>query len=184
MLPSASVFACRREERVQKAVSVDHHGPGDARLSASAEPSLRPGMRLCDSPRWGWPAARGGTRGQASPVLVRVDKPGVDIETVALMAKVGDEADGVHVFDGRPDISNETDAEEWIKSRGAEVAQLKSIPTWKHVKLNELKQRGIKPIRTMFVDKGQADRSEQNRRVQVARSSLPVQRRCGQRLCR
>ena len=29
-------MACRREERVQKAFSVDHHGPGDARLSHSA----------------------------------------------------------------------------------------------------------------------------------------------------
>ena len=38
---------CRREERVQKACSVDHHERGDARLSASAEPSLRPKMRLC-----------------------------------------------------------------------------------------------------------------------------------------
>ena len=33
MLPSASVLASRREERVQKAVAVVHHGPGDARLS-------------------------------------------------------------------------------------------------------------------------------------------------------
>ena len=36
MLPSASALACRRKERVQKAFSVDHHGPGDARLSHSA----------------------------------------------------------------------------------------------------------------------------------------------------
>lgn len=36
MLPSASALASRREERVQKAFSVDHHGPGDARLSHSA----------------------------------------------------------------------------------------------------------------------------------------------------
>ena len=36
MLPSASALACRGEERVQKAFSVDHHGPGDARLSHSA----------------------------------------------------------------------------------------------------------------------------------------------------
>jgi hypothetical protein len=95
------------------------------------------------------------------PYLVRVDKPGVDIETVALMAKVGDNADGVHVFDGRSDLSDERDAEEWIKSRGAEVAQLKSIPTWKHVKLKVLKQCGIKPIRTMFVDK--VKRTDQNK---------------------
>jgi hypothetical protein len=95
------------------------------------------------------------------PYLVRVDKPGVDIETVALMAKVGDDADGVHVFDGRSDISNEKDAEQWIKSRGAEVAQLKSIPTWKHVKLKVLKKLGIKPIRTMFVDK--VKRTDQNK---------------------
>ena len=33
MLPSASVLASRQEERVQKAVAVVHHGPGDARLS-------------------------------------------------------------------------------------------------------------------------------------------------------
>ena len=38
MLPSASVLACRRKERVQKAVSVDHHGPGDARLSGVLNP--------------------------------------------------------------------------------------------------------------------------------------------------
>ena len=38
MVPSASVLACRREERVQKAVSVNHHGPGDARLSAVLNP--------------------------------------------------------------------------------------------------------------------------------------------------
>ena len=36
MLPSASALASRREERVQKAFSVDHHGPGDARLSHRA----------------------------------------------------------------------------------------------------------------------------------------------------
>ena len=47
MLPSVWVFALKHEERVQKAVSVDHHAPGDARLSHSAKPSLRPGMRLC-----------------------------------------------------------------------------------------------------------------------------------------
>jgi hypothetical protein len=39
---------------------------------------------------------------QRHPYLVRVDKPGVDIESVAFMAKVGDDADGVHVFDGNP----------------------------------------------------------------------------------
>ena len=37
MLPSASVLARKHEERVQKAVSVDHHGPGAARLSHSAK---------------------------------------------------------------------------------------------------------------------------------------------------
>ena len=47
MLPSASVLARKHEERVQKAFSVDHHGPGDARLSHGAKPSLPPGMRLC-----------------------------------------------------------------------------------------------------------------------------------------
>ena len=36
MLPSASALASRREERVRKAFSVDHHGPGDARLSHGA----------------------------------------------------------------------------------------------------------------------------------------------------
>jgi hypothetical protein len=36
VLPSASALACRREERVQKAFSVDHHEAGDARLSHSA----------------------------------------------------------------------------------------------------------------------------------------------------
>ena len=36
MLPSASALASRREERVQKAFSIDHHGPGDARLSHRA----------------------------------------------------------------------------------------------------------------------------------------------------
>ena len=37
MLPSASALASRREERVRKAFSFDHHGPGDARLSHSAK---------------------------------------------------------------------------------------------------------------------------------------------------
>ena len=87
------------------------------------------------------------------PYVVRVDKPGVDIESVALMAKVGDNADGVHVFNGRSDITNEPDAEEWIKARGREVQQLRSIPTWKHVKLKVLQKLGIKPTRTMFVDR-------------------------------
>ena len=36
MLPSASALASRREERVRKAFSVDHHGPGNARLSHGA----------------------------------------------------------------------------------------------------------------------------------------------------
>jgi hypothetical protein len=66
---------------------------------------------------------------------VHIDTPGVEIESVALMAKVGDDADGVHVFRGRSNISNEPDAEEWIKARGREVDQLRSMPTWKHVKL-------------------------------------------------
>ena len=38
MLPSVWVFALKHEERVQKAVSVDHHGPGDARLSGVLNP--------------------------------------------------------------------------------------------------------------------------------------------------
>ena len=36
MLHGSSILASRREERVQKAALVDHHGPGDARLSHSA----------------------------------------------------------------------------------------------------------------------------------------------------
>ena len=36
MLPSVWVLALKHEERVQKAFSVDHHGPGDARLSHGA----------------------------------------------------------------------------------------------------------------------------------------------------
>ena len=87
------------------------------------------------------------------PFLVRVDKPGIDIECIGLMAKVGDDADGVQVFDGRSDISNDPEAIEWIKARGKEYAQLKSIPTWRHVKLKVLRHLGIKPVRTMFVDK-------------------------------
>ena len=38
MLPSASVLACRRKERVQKAVSVVHHERGDAGVSAVLDP--------------------------------------------------------------------------------------------------------------------------------------------------
>ena len=38
MLPSVWVFALKHEERVQKAVSVDHHAPGDARLSHVLNP--------------------------------------------------------------------------------------------------------------------------------------------------
>ena len=94
------------------------------------------------------------------PYVVRLDKPGINIESVALMAKVGDDADGVHVFSGRSDITNEPDAEEWIKARGREVHQLRSIPTWKHVKLKVLRKLGIKPTRTMFVDR--VKRTNQN----------------------
>ena len=47
MLPSASALGCRREERVQKAFSVDHHGPGNARLSHRAVGSRRRVKRLC-----------------------------------------------------------------------------------------------------------------------------------------
>ena len=36
MLHGSSILASRCEERVQKAALVDHHGPGDARLSHSA----------------------------------------------------------------------------------------------------------------------------------------------------
>ena len=50
MLPSVWVFALKHEERVQKAFLVVHHGPGDARLSHSAKPSLPRGMRLCAPP--------------------------------------------------------------------------------------------------------------------------------------
>ena len=56
MLPSASVLAYRREERVQKAFSGDHHGHGDAGLRARATPSQRPKMRLCGA-LWGTPRA-------------------------------------------------------------------------------------------------------------------------------
>jgi len=38
MLPSVWVLALKHEERVQKAFSVDHHGPGDARLSHVLNP--------------------------------------------------------------------------------------------------------------------------------------------------
>ena len=38
MVPSASVLDCRREERVQKAFSVDHHEHGDAGVSAVLDP--------------------------------------------------------------------------------------------------------------------------------------------------
>ena len=38
MVPSASVLACKREERVQKAFSVTHHGHRDACLSAVLNP--------------------------------------------------------------------------------------------------------------------------------------------------
>ena len=36
MLPSGSALACRREERVHKAFSVDHHAPGEATEKESA----------------------------------------------------------------------------------------------------------------------------------------------------
>ena len=42
MLPSASVLARKHEERVQKAFSVDHHGPEDARLSHVLNPLSSP----------------------------------------------------------------------------------------------------------------------------------------------
>ena len=47
MLPSASVLAYRREERVQKAFSGDHYGHGDARVRVRATPSQGRKMRLC-----------------------------------------------------------------------------------------------------------------------------------------
>ena len=37
MLPSVWGLVLKHEERVQKAFSVDHHGPGDARLSHGAK---------------------------------------------------------------------------------------------------------------------------------------------------
>jgi len=68
MLPSASALASRREERVQKAFSVDHHGPGDARLSHRATAiygehsdyvARRPPVsRLGFVTREGWPGSR------------------------------------------------------------------------------------------------------------------------------
>ena len=56
MLPSASVLAYRREERVQKAFSGDHHGHGDGRPNRSVQGrKMRP-------LRWGaQDAQRGGT---------------------------------------------------------------------------------------------------------------------------
>ena len=42
MLPSVWVFALKHEERVQKAFSVDHHGPEDARLSHVLNPLSGP----------------------------------------------------------------------------------------------------------------------------------------------
>ena len=48
MLHGSSILASRLEERVQKAVSVDHHGPGDTAVKAmSAKCSERRKMRLC-----------------------------------------------------------------------------------------------------------------------------------------
>ena len=49
MLPSASVLASRREERVQKAVAVVHHGPGDARLSGVLNPLSGPECDYVDT---------------------------------------------------------------------------------------------------------------------------------------
>jgi len=110
---------------------------------------------------------------QRHPYLVHIDAPGVEIESVALMAKVGDDADGVLVFSGRSDISNEPDAEEWIKARGREVDQLRSMPTWKHVKLKVLKRLGIKPVRTMFVDK--VKRSDTNKIIEFKSRGVACQ---------
>ena len=107
------------------------------------------------------------------PYLVHIDAPGVEIESVALMAKIGDDADGVRVFSGRSDISNETDAEEWIQARGREVGQLRSMPTWKHVKLKVLKRLGIKPVRTMFVDK--VKRSDANKIIEFKSRGVACQ---------
>ena len=42
MLPSVWVFALKHEERVQKAFSVDHHRPEDARLSHVLNPLSGP----------------------------------------------------------------------------------------------------------------------------------------------
>jgi len=118
-------------------------------------------------------ASIAGEEVQRHPYLVHIDAPGVEIESVALMAKVGDDADGVHVFSGRSDISNEADAEEWIKARGREVDQLRSMPTWKHVKLKMLKRLGIKPVRTMFVDK--VKRSDTNKIVEFKSRGVACQ---------
>ena len=114
-----------------------------------------------------------GAEVQRHPYLVRIDAPGVEIESVALMAKVGDDADGVHVFSGRSDISNESDADEWIKARGREVDQLRAMPTWKHVKLKVLKRLGIKPVRTMFVDK--VKRSDTNKIIEFKSRGVACQ---------
>ena len=39
-LPSASALAGKREERIKKAFSDEHHGPGDARQSHSDRASI------------------------------------------------------------------------------------------------------------------------------------------------
>ena len=66
---SASVVALR-EERVQKAFSVDHHGPGNARLSHRAVGSRRRVKRLC--------VRSHGVRGPTVrlPSTSRVQRPG------------------------------------------------------------------------------------------------------------
>ena len=75
MLPSVWVFALKHEERVQKAFSVDHHGPGDARLSHSAKPSLPDRMRLCEQHHEPGCISRKSLNGVASLALTITNPP-------------------------------------------------------------------------------------------------------------
>ena len=56
MLPSASALACRREERIQKAFSVDHHDLQSAKrapgLSRRAAATVCSGAALCQKVLW------------------------------------------------------------------------------------------------------------------------------------
>ena len=90
-----------------------------------------------------------------SPVYV--DFPGDSRSGLLLIAKKGDKISSAgQVPSGRATLAellNHQDGMQWIKARTKEHEQLKSIPTWKAVKLRTIKAMGIKPVRTMFVDK-------------------------------